>query len=145
MSVPGLGLPAGRDRMVAGPPGFGAVASSHTAPELWQDRAAGQGTGGQDRRTGGQGSTTQSWCHLVVSRIPVTQPDSRCGDTAGQSSRTEQTVPQWHSRTKPQRAGQPLRGLNGRSVAQPGLLVTPGRPKSQHLERQPVLVPLVLP
>lgn len=75
----------------------------------------------QDRGDRGLcGSTAQSWCHLVVSRVPVTQLDSRCGDTAGQMlqwhSRTaaarSSRPPQWHSRTThththPPRARQP--------------------------------------
>lgn len=55
------------------------------APGLWQDGVGGQGTGDKTER-GGAGcveemtgeqvlciSTAQSWCHLVASKIAVTQ------------------------------------------------------------------------
>lgn len=65
----------------------------------------GHGTGQWDT---GLGSAAQSWCHLVVSRVPVPQLDSRSGVTADgmvtlldRQAWTHCTV--WgHSRTAPE-------------------------------------------
>lgn len=120
MSVPGLSLAAGRDRMAEGPPGFAAASPCAAPGPCGRTGRVGRG---QDRGTEGQGSV---WLHSAVLVPPRGELDP--SGTAGQLLRWHswtdaavaqleshcmgQSAPKWHSWTTSLRARQLLLGLN---------------------------------